>query len=252
MTTTATTADGQRDEGRASLGAGSAPRGRGGGVARSRSRRVLLSDVMLCSGRGDAGSGAGSVTRDTDACVPGSATSCRRRRSLAHAPARIPGPSGAPTEAPTTAGRVDMVPLATPCRSHQTRPRPSAAARADPESVELLSTAAREVMSRRRLIRYLVRAEIKKKGTNTVLGNVWWVLDPLISLLVYVFVMTVVFAREPAGLRGLPARRHDPLQVVHGDRVRLGHRRGPARASSSSRSSSPRSCCPSCSTARGS
>ena len=65
-----------------------------------------------------------------------------------------------------------------------------------PGSIELLSTAAREVMSRRRLIRYLVGAEIKKKGTDTVLGNVWWVLDPLISLLVYVFVMTIVFARN--------------------------------------------------------
>ena len=56
--------------------------------------------------------------------------------------------------------------------------------------------AVREVLSRRRLIRYLVRAEIKKQGTDTVLGNVWWVLDPLISLLVYVFVMQVIFARD--------------------------------------------------------
>ncbi|MET0771894.1 MAG: ABC transporter permease [Candidatus Limnocylindrales bacterium] len=64
-----------------------------------------------------------------------------------------------------------------------------------PGALELLATAAREVSSRRRLIRYLVRAEIKKKGTDTVLGNVWWVLDPLFSLLVYVFVMSIVFAR---------------------------------------------------------
>jgi lipopolysaccharide transport system permease protein/teichoic acid transport system permease protein len=64
-----------------------------------------------------------------------------------------------------------------------------------PGALELLVTAAREVSSRRRLIRYLVRAEIKKKGTDTVLGNVWWVLDPLFSLLVYVFVMSVVFGR---------------------------------------------------------
>jgi ABC-type polysaccharide/polyol phosphate export permease len=67
-----------------------------------------------------------------------------------------------------------------------------------PGAMELLATAAREVSSRRRLIRYLVRAEIKKKGTDTVLGNVWWVLDPLISLMVYVFVMSVVFARDQA------------------------------------------------------
>jgi len=65
-----------------------------------------------------------------------------------------------------------------------------------PGALELLVTAARETYSRRRLIRYLVRSEIKKKGTDTVLGNVWWVLDPLISLMVYVFVMSVVFARD--------------------------------------------------------
>jgi lipopolysaccharide transport system permease protein len=65
-----------------------------------------------------------------------------------------------------------------------------------PSALELLVTAAREVWSRRRLIRYLVRAEIKKKGTDTVLGNVWWVLDPLISLMVYVFVMSVLFSRD--------------------------------------------------------
>ena len=29
-----------------------------------------------------------------------------------------------------------------------------------------------------------------------MLGNVWWILDPLISLMVYVFVMTVIFGRK--------------------------------------------------------
>ena len=42
----------------------------------------------------------------------------------------------------------------------------------------------------------MVRAEVKKKGTDTVLGNVWWVLDPLITMLVYVLVMTVIFERS--------------------------------------------------------
>jgi lipopolysaccharide transport system permease protein len=65
-----------------------------------------------------------------------------------------------------------------------------------PSSLELLRSAVDDTLSRRRLIRYLIRAEIKKQGTDTVLGNIWWVLDPLISLLVYVFVMQVVFARD--------------------------------------------------------
>ncbi len=65
-----------------------------------------------------------------------------------------------------------------------------------PGALELLVTAVREALSRQRLIRYLVRAEIKKKGTDTVLGNVWWVLDPLVSLAVYVFVFGTVFVRN--------------------------------------------------------
>lgn len=65
-----------------------------------------------------------------------------------------------------------------------------------PGPLELLLTAIREVASRRRLIRYLVRAQIKKQGTDTVLGNVWWILDPLLSMGVYVIVMTFIFQRR--------------------------------------------------------
>ena len=65
-----------------------------------------------------------------------------------------------------------------------------------PGAVDLITTAFHEVISRRRLITYLVRAEIKKQGTDTVLGNIWWILDPLLSMLVYVVVMTYIFARQ--------------------------------------------------------
>jgi lipopolysaccharide transport system permease protein/teichoic acid transport system permease protein len=65
-----------------------------------------------------------------------------------------------------------------------------------PGPLELLRTAIRETFSRRRLIRYLVRAQIKKQGTDTVLGNVWWILDPLLSMGVYVIVMTFIFQRR--------------------------------------------------------
>ena len=53
----------------------------------------------------------------------------------------------------------------------------------------------RDVLSRRRLIRYLVRADLKKKGADTLLGNVWWVVDPLLQMLVYVVLVALVFAR---------------------------------------------------------
>jgi len=42
----------------------------------------------------------------------------------------------------------------------------------------------------------MVRADVKKRGANTVLGNVWWVLDPLLTMLIYVLVMTVIFQRS--------------------------------------------------------
>jgi lipopolysaccharide transport system permease protein/teichoic acid transport system permease protein len=65
-----------------------------------------------------------------------------------------------------------------------------------PGPLDLILGAVRDIHSRRRLIGYMVRAEVKKKGTDTVLGNVWWVLDPLITMLVYVLVMTVIFERS--------------------------------------------------------
>lgn len=65
-----------------------------------------------------------------------------------------------------------------------------------PGTVALLTNAVRDVWSRRRLIGYMVRADVKKRGVDTVLGNIWWVLDPLITMLVYVVVMTVIFQRS--------------------------------------------------------
>jgi homopolymeric O-antigen transport system permease protein len=76
----------------------------------------------------------------------------------------------------------------TPAAFHSSNDRPGPLA--------LLWNAARDVWTRRRLIRYLVKADIKKRGVDTVLGNVWWVLDPLITMLVYVLVMTVIFQRS--------------------------------------------------------
>jgi ABC-type polysaccharide/polyol phosphate export permease len=65
-----------------------------------------------------------------------------------------------------------------------------------PGPVALIRNAITDVWSRRRLIGYMVRADIKKRGMDTVLGNVWWVLDPLITMLIYVLVMTIIFQRS--------------------------------------------------------
>ena len=62
-----------------------------------------------------------------------------------------------------------------------------------PGIIQTLIETAREVASRRRLIVYLVRADLKKRGADTVLGNLWWILDPLLTMLVYVVLIAVIF-----------------------------------------------------------
>jgi ABC-type polysaccharide/polyol phosphate export permease len=59
-------------------------------------------------------------------------------------------------------------------------------------TLETLVDSWREVASRRRLIRYLVQADLKKRGADTLLGNVWWILDPLLTMLVYVVLVSVI------------------------------------------------------------
>ena len=66
-----------------------------------------------------------------------------------------------------------------------------------PSSLSLLRQGISEILSRRRLIRYLVQADMKKRGTDTVLGNLWWILDPLLQLIVYVIFVSII-ARRPA------------------------------------------------------
>jgi lipopolysaccharide transport system permease protein len=56
----------------------------------------------------------------------------------------------------------------------------------------------REMWGRRRLARYLVQAELKKKGADKLLGNVWWVLDPLLQMSVYVVFVTLIRATSKA------------------------------------------------------
>jgi len=64
-----------------------------------------------------------------------------------------------------------------------------------PGPLELIQIGIRDVLSRRRLIAYLVRADLKKRGSDTLLGNVWWVLDPLLQMLVYVVLVGVILQR---------------------------------------------------------
>ena len=56
----------------------------------------------------------------------------------------------------------------------------------------LIAQGLRDIWSRRRLTQYLVRADLTKKGADTILGNVWWVLDPLLQMGVYVIMVTII------------------------------------------------------------
>ena len=56
-----------------------------------------------------------------------------------------------------------------------------------------------EATSRRRLVRYLARADLKKTGADTLFGNLWWVLDPILQMFVYYILVTLIFQRsQPA------------------------------------------------------
>jgi ABC-type polysaccharide/polyol phosphate export permease len=67
--------------------------------------------------------------------------------------------------------------------------------RARPGSLELIREGIREIWSRRQLTRYLVQADMVKHGANTVLGNIWWVLDPLLQMAIYVVFVSVILKR---------------------------------------------------------
>ena len=94
--------------------------------------------------------------------------------------------------------------------------RPFRAARR-PGALELVTSGFREIWTHRRLTRYLVRADLKKHGSDTVLGNVWWVLDPLLQMAVYVVLVSVIFqigkpttircSSSPRSCRGSGSRR---------------------------------------------
>jgi ABC-type polysaccharide/polyol phosphate export permease len=64
-----------------------------------------------------------------------------------------------------------------------------------PGPLALIRQAIDDIRSRRRLVRYLVQAEMKKRGADTLLGNLWWVLDPMLQMSVYVVFVTIIGRR---------------------------------------------------------
>lgn len=64
-----------------------------------------------------------------------------------------------------------------------------------PGPIGLVRTGVAEALSRRRLIQYLVRADLHKTGADTLLGNLWWVIDPLLQMLVYWLLVGVILGK---------------------------------------------------------
>lgn len=56
-----------------------------------------------------------------------------------------------------------------------------------------------ELYQRRDLVTYLVASNLRAQHKNAVLGYFWWLLDPLLGVLTYYFVVVVVFRRGGEG-----------------------------------------------------
>ena len=110
----------------------------------------------------------------------------------------------------------------------------------------------REIWLSRELLVYLVRTEIKVKYKNSVLGLVWSMVAPAMTLAIYFFVFQVILNNEHPALRHLPVRRAAALEpllswasspatgvVVEQRRDREEGRRSPARSSPWRRSARP-------------
>jgi ABC-type polysaccharide/polyol phosphate export permease len=72
----------------------------------------------------------------------------------------------------------------------------SSAAR--PGAIGLVLQGWAEIWSRRRLIGYLARSDLKKKGADTFFGNLWWIIDPLLQMIVYVVLVDFIFHKSVA------------------------------------------------------
>jgi lipopolysaccharide transport system permease protein len=58
--------------------------------------------------------------------------------------------------------------------------------------LSLIREGINDIRSRKRLVRYLVQADMHRRGADTLLGNLWWVLDPLLQMVVYVVFVSII------------------------------------------------------------
>ena len=56
----------------------------------------------------------------------------------------------------------------------------------------------RSVYQRRRLLLYLTIARIRKDGSNSLIGNLWLIIDPTVQLVIYYFLVGLILNRPQA------------------------------------------------------
>lgn len=83
--------------------------------------------------------------------------------------------------------------MTTPSSEATAPPRPAVLNRS---ALTLIRTGLSEMLGRRRLTRYLVGAELKRTHADTAFGQIWWILDPLLQMAVYVILVSFIFQRS--------------------------------------------------------
>jgi ABC-type polysaccharide/polyol phosphate export permease len=53
-----------------------------------------------------------------------------------------------------------------------------------------------DLRTRGRLLQYLVGTDLKRTHADTVIGQLWWLIDPFFSMAIYSILVTVVFAKQ--------------------------------------------------------
>jgi homopolymeric O-antigen transport system permease protein len=62
--------------------------------------------------------------------------------------------------------------------------------------VRLVARGMLDLRTRGRLLQYLVGTDLKRTHADTVMGQVWWLIDPFFSMAIYAILVTVVFAKQ--------------------------------------------------------
>src|SRR5690625_2980093 len=58
-----------------------------------------------------------------------------------------------------------------------------------------MKTYIQEIIKRKDLLYYLVKSGLKAEHRNSYLGYFWWLLDPLLNVLVYYFLVVIILER---------------------------------------------------------